>query len=88
MVVKALGTEFVIDGYDDYLKDFEEQALPEFAKEAESLLLEALDESETYSIEVHLEAEKTKSGENLKFDFFFYTPEEGDVYVYGLFTQE
>lgn len=88
MKVNVHDMEIEIIGYDDYLKDFEEQALPDFAKEAESLLLETLDESEAVNIEVYLEEEKTKVRKNLKFVFFIGETDGEFAYEYGSFTQE
>lgn len=88
MKVNVHDMEIEIIGYDDYLKDFEEQALPDFAKEAESLLLETLDESEASNIEVYLEEEKTKVRKNLKFVFFIGETDGEFAYEYGSFTQE
>lgn len=88
MKVNAQEMEIEIIGYDDYLKDFEEQALPDFVKEAESLLLEAMDEPEPANIEVHLEEEKTKVRKNLKFVFFVGESDGEITYEYGSFTQE
>lgn len=88
MKVNVHDMEIEIVGYDDYLKDFEEQALPDFAKEAESLLLETLDESEASNIEVYLEEEKTKVRKNLKFVFFIGETDGEFAYEYGSFTQE
>lgn len=87
MKVNVHDMEIEIVGYDDYLKDFEEQALPDFAKEAESLLLETLDESEAVNIEVYLEEEKTKVRKNLKFVFFVGESDGEITYEYGSFTQ-
>lgn len=88
-IVKANGVDFIINGYDDYLKDFEEQALPEFAGEAENLLLEELELAEmlpTY-VDFYLEAEKTKIGKNLRFVFILEEMEYA-VYEYSSFVQE
>lgn len=88
MKMNVRDMEIEVTGYDDYLKDFEEQALPEFAGEAESLLLEALDEPEPVNVEIYLEEEKTKIRKNLKFVFI---PDESDcglAYEYVSFTQE
>lgn len=83
--------EVEIVGYDDYLKDFDEQALPGFAGEAESLLLEefeGVDEGMPTYVEFYLEEEKTKIRKNLKFVFTLDEVDCGLVYEYSSFVQE
>lgn len=60
--MELLGEDYAMVHYDEYLKDFEELALPEYKNDAESLLR---GETEEYSgdgetVEIYLEAEKTK----------------------------
>lgn len=71
MQYRVCETDVEVMGYDEYVKDFEEHALPEFKGEAENMLLDALEREDRGDVVVRLEAEKTVKKVNVEFRFFF-----------------
>lgn len=88
--MKMRGTDYEVVGYDEYLKEFEEQATADFKNEAEAMLERELEEEpkDGETVEVYLEAEKTKGKAAVKFVFNCQLSEESLDLIFQHFVQE
>lgn len=88
--MKMNGTDYDVTGYDEYLKEFEERATAEFKDDAESMLQRELEEEpkDGESVEVYLEAEKTKARTAVKFVFNCQLSEESLDLIFQHSVQE
>lgn len=74
------GIEYKLIGFDDYLRQFEEVAKQEAVPEAESMLVEELENFEpgaNESVRVVLDGERTKTGQPVTFVFEVITEDVG-----------
>lgn len=87
--MKMSGSDYEIIGFDEYLKEFEEQATAEFKNDAEAMLQSELDEKpkDGETVEIYLEAEKTKERTAVKFVFNCQFSDESLDLVFQHFIQ-
>lgn len=74
------GIDYKLIGFDEYLRQFEEVAKQEAVPEAESMLVEELENFESdvnESIRVVLDGERTKTGQPVTFLFEVITEDVG-----------
>ena len=84
-MIDLAGVEYCIKNYDEYVKDFEKAALPEFVDKANDKLLEALEknvEDNGCQFFVYLSSDESKEHHYNYFDFEFAVVDNENIVVY------